>query len=368
MSSSSSVSGIMSKRVIMSGDRVAIFLIKRSPRSAYYLDKAQTSFVSNEGTNVLYDNVALPIFGKVCDFANIVEVDESLTTKALEKRFNMSIIDILEMIGNDPIEELKGVSLCFEHESVFKKMVEVDRVKSRFDDYTFTFPVLEHLGFVKTEVRELEDNYLIYKHPDMEGIEAHANSYHTKFFKDGKEEKGLYLLKNILSFLGLENSAMNGIVWTDSYLEKLKYFKEYTNGFEKDINRKSKYEEIVFMEVEKLAKEGKSTKEISEMLPSIVEDLKKSQPDLFKKETPDDPEIVHERKSRYYNTLMEEKGMYNLLDSDCFNFEEEAVKDMWHFKAAMHATSSIFIPTMSGYNDTVPMYQDELLDVLMEMK
>lgn len=362
MSSSSSVSGVMSKRIIMSGDSVVAFLITRSAGSNYYLNKGTSSIVSNEGENVLYANVMLPIFGKIGDFAIMDEVVESDVTKALEEKYEQDILSLLGSIGRDSQEQLKGVSICFEHESVYRKMVEVEKKKSTLADHCLSFPEIEYLGF-KRKGEDLESNaFWTYEHPDLKDVVIRASYYHLEVYKKGRKGTNLYSESLLLDFLGLPKDSFDGFTWAQSYMNLLKTINTVVKDIPVSEKDKKFSEELRKLSESTLTKEDISSK-IQEMLSELQAEPTNEDDDLKmgKKET--------ERNSHFKDMLNRANDKVRLLSpKTIFDFDEQSVVDMFHFSSAMYGTSSVFMPTLSGYNDTVANYENDLLDVLNGMK
>ncbi len=364
MSSSSSVSGVMSKRIIMSGDKVVAFLIVRSAVSSYYLNKGRSSIISNEGENVLYENVMLPIFGKIGDFAIMDEVVESDVTKALEEKYEQDILSLLGSIGRDSQEELKDVSICFEHESVYRKMVEVDKKKSKLSDRCLSFPEIEYLGFKRTGEDLESRTFWTYEHPDLKNIVVRASHYHLEVYKDGKKGERLYDEESLLNFMDLPTNSFDGFSSAQSFFNLLKTIKSEV----KDIPV-SKKEKKIMEELEKISLSSASEKEVSARVKEILKEAEEE----FAEDTSDDDlkmgKKEAERNTYFKEVLNRANDKVRLLSpKSIFDFDEQSVVDMYHFSAAMYGTSSVFMPTLSGYNDTVANYENDLLDVLNEMK
>jgi len=157
MSSSSSVSGVMSKQIIMSGDPVVLYLLIPASKSGYYLNQGTSSLSSNEGSEVLYNPVALPIMGVCGDFGTLNKIERDENVIEIEKTLGAPIEKILSRIGDDrevfsddeKIEKIMGyISSCMEHRDIFDAMVQTDAEKRPYQSSDVRFTVLELLGFI----------------------------------------------------------------------------------------------------------------------------------------------------------------------------------------------------------------------------
>lgn len=367
MSSSSSVSGVMSKQYIMSGDSVVVYLLRKTNNFGYYMNQGQSTLTSNEGSKVLFTPIALPIKASVSDFGIVVDVERGENVLKIEEYFKAPIEKIFARIGDDrnsftssrKIESFfDSIFICMEHRDVFDKMIEFDKKSNPYKSSFIYFTVLEMLGFECVEL--IDDRYYKkYTHKDFENIIIYSDDMFINIEKDGDMIDKCYNVGDLLKILNLDEKIME----EENYLSlHIKFAEECSKKM---------------IEPEPLSKE---CIEIVEKLKKLIINNKKKRKSvesekLFKKEYDIlcDQLAKIQKKSKldakeearnegYISTTKNISSNLEMINkTSVFDQNRVDLINHYSFVSAMYSTSSLFMPTFSGYNDCMPdSYNKEL--------
>jgi len=147
----------------------------------------ETRLVSNDGCLQLYGLFSLPIFGTYNDYGGVENIEESVTTKAIEKHFGITIDEFLDCVTNsrDFYDYFYGP---------FNVYVSKDDAKL-LNDYNVKFNLawMEKIG-----IKKVKGEKNTFEHPMCEGVKVvlekwtapkdsyYQNGYVYKIYKDGE--------------------------------------------------------------------------------------------------------------------------------------------------------------------------------------
>jgi hypothetical protein len=368
----SQVSGIMSKKIIKAGDSVVLFFIKRSERSNYYLNRGVKTLISNEGSEVLYTPVSLPICGVFNECNFLVDIEENENVSDIESKLGMSIKDILSCIGDEreivkiKNEETKKIisklSICLEHENVFDKMVTLDKEKRSFDESSLYKESIEKLNFVTTETvsgrycYKMENDFI----PDI--IIYKDKSDFAQVEKNGKIISGIYTLKDLINLTKLSDEKFKGETTISLHINNVDLKRTnviYKVHSEKEEEIKEKLTTFFMSSPDMSLKEN-----VDKMNLLLEEGSKENEGSNISHLTSEELEI-NNRNIESINSY--EKHAKLLNTKSIFDLDRDSVENLFHFMYSMWATSSLFMPTYSGYNDTEDNYEKELHSILSKL-
>ena len=368
MSQYSQVSGVMSKKMIKSGDRVVLFFIKRSQVSNYYLNKGSKTLISNEGSEVLYNPVALHIRGRFDECNFLVDIEDSENVKDIEKKIGASITKIISRIGDDREKVSKdkltekllaNLSICLEHESIFDTLVSLDKEKR---DYSESYAYLESIKMLGFKVVKKVKSKYIYKltNKDLKDIVIFSDGFCSmKVEKNGKEIPNIYSLGDLIETLELDMGKFKNETSTSLSIKN-------AATKERKIIRPEKCSETdaAMKKITEIYRSGEditsknTTERISEICLEIENLKKKSNIGHFTKEENEINERNINEVDQYANICK------HLNTKSVFDLDRNSLEDLMHFIYSMWATNSVFMPTYSGYNDTLENYEKELYEAI----
>lgn len=157
------VAGGMSNLTIGCKDKVAFFLLSKNKRSYFNNVIGETNLISNEGACIFLEPYCPPIFGEYDDYGRIENIVRTQTVENLESYFGADIESILSVVFDqeslnsnfedsetvdDLTDELQSLSGMFEHEEVYKQMVNYNsKQMTVYENGYFTKTVMEMMGF-----------------------------------------------------------------------------------------------------------------------------------------------------------------------------------------------------------------------------
>ena len=367
MSRYSMCSGMMSKQKIFSGQPVVLFLLVPSDMNRYYTQKGQASLTSNEGSKVLYEPISLPIKG-VYDESEIltnIEMDDNI--KSLEKRLGGTILEILnrvgderETLGDEVVNNLMNfISIGMEHRSIYDKIVAHDKECRSYLISDVYFTVLEKLGFEQTET--VKDRYFRkYEHPNLKDIVVYSDNTFTSIKVNGKD-KTAYNIKSFLELTGLSHDIMkdetNSSLFID-YAEKCSELYIHNEKTQEELDIEAELNTIDMQKVSQ-SPESDEMKRLGLLIEKLQEEKDKN--NNFSKED-------KKRNEHYFNVKNSVKDKLEILtEVDVFKQDRNALNDYFHFCYGMWSTSSLFMPTYSGYNDCEKGYSSFLYEAIKDI-
>lgn len=362
----SSVSGVLSKQSLFSKDNVVCFFIKNNPKHLRELLNGTYKANGCDGGEYFYHLINLPVFGTLCDYATLKDIEKSPVTEHLEEYFDNSIENILKYIQSRDKnfsdiqlknkEKLENVSLCFERRDIYEKMIKIDlEYRHNSKAGTITSHVLEHLGFKLEKTIPNERFCMVYRHEDHDGIEILCDGSFSRIYKNGIKEKGNFFNpESLISYLGLKNSllddftlydditkdyeeALNNVFSVEDSEEKNEILKElFSIEDSDDYDKKSKLLEKL-QKMEKEESEGRTSEEI--------------------------------KKNNEYQSTIDHFSNYTIMaEKEPVYVDRKLLSELMAFSSAMVQTNSLYMPTMSGHNDEVPSYFGHLVEHLKETK
>lgn len=325
----STVSGMMSKQIITSGQDVVLFIMEKSPTHSAYSIGVGT-LRSNNGSTVLYRPISLPIKCKMNELSVVSDIEENDHTKELEKKYNMNILDLIKNIYVKKwgeTDSLSHLTLGFEHLEIFNVMVK------------------KSINYHKNDVL-LRFNIALFEELNAVQVDNYEKSLLSVYTLNNKnfEFEGIFS-KSSTSDTNIDFSSLTYSPASVMYLYRS--IKKYINIIQFDNKNR-----------------GVSLKKQKNEIDDIIKNKNLSRDDLIAALTSvQNNQVFDYLTEEGFNSLDEIKNTSSLLLDGFFNEEffynykdESLIEKHFAFIDAMSSTNSLFMPTYSSFNDCEETY------------
>lgn len=294
--------------------------------------------ISNEGSKAFFRPLTLPIFGKYDHYGRIDNIIEDANTRAIEKYFDMSIDDFVEVIcGRGETNDKFPDRICgmFVHADIYKHMAHnpIDEWGEPYNAYTnkYSLPdfVLEDLGFVKGEKDETKQRYNVpFRHPKIPCSIWSDGEWKHSFYRN--KDESIHGLCGLVKFLEKYNFYIPPEIFNYKKIPVAEL--EYREALIGRNKYKKLYDELI----------GLADKE--------ADDIKQRQLRRDAKDFLIDTNFFFRFADRYDtdNSTMDIYG--NLIDVNNNEFRQLFV-DYKTFELQMHMVNSLYFPTYCGLQD-----------------